>query len=73
MSKSINSNTYELKLPKTYKRLHRIFPVSLLKPYSRKKGEKPPKPIDLDKKDRFQIKNIRKKRDSKENLQFLVK
>jgi hypothetical protein len=73
MSKSVSPNAYELELPKTYKRLHRTFPVSLLKPYSRKKGEKPPKPVDLDKKDRFQIKSIRKERDSKKNPQFLIK
>jgi hypothetical protein len=71
--KFINPNIYELELPKTYKKLHRTFPISLLKSYSRKKGEKPPKPIDLDKKDRFQVKNIRKKRDSKKNPQFLIK
>jgi hypothetical protein len=73
ISKSISLNAYELKLSKIYKRLYRTFPISLLKPYSRKKGEKPFRPIDLDKKDRFQVKNIRKKRDSKENLQFLIK
>jgi hypothetical protein len=73
VSKSVGSNAYELELPKIYKRLYRTFPVSLLKPYSRKKGEKPLKPVDLDKKDRFQVKSIRKKRDSKENLQFLIK
>jgi hypothetical protein len=73
VSKSISPNTYELELFKIYKRLYRTFPVSLLKSYSRKKGEKSPKSVDLDKKDRFQIKNIRKERDSKENLQFLIK
>jgi hypothetical protein len=73
MSKFISPNAYELELPKTYERLHYTFPVSLLKSYSRKKGEKPPKPVDLDKKDRFQIESIRKERDSKENPQFLIK
>jgi hypothetical protein len=73
MSKSVSLNAYELELPKIYKRLYRTFFISLLKPYSRKEGEKSPKPVDLDKKNRFQIKNIRKERDSKENLQFLIK
>jgi hypothetical protein len=73
MSKSISPNAYELELSKIYKRLHRTFPVSLLESYSRKKGEKPFKPIDLDKENRFQVKSIRKKRDLKENPQFLVK
>jgi hypothetical protein len=71
--KFISFNAYELKLPKTYKRLYRTFPVSLLEPYSRKEGEKPPELINLDKKNRFQVKNIRKKRDSKKNPQFLIK
>jgi hypothetical protein len=53
VSKSVNLNIYELELPETYKRLYRTFPISLLKPYSRKKGEKPFKLIDLDKKNRF--------------------
>jgi hypothetical protein len=73
MSKSISLNAYELEFLETYKRLHRTFPVSLLESYSRKEGEKPLRSVDLDKKDRFQIKSIRKKRDSKENPQFLVK
>jgi hypothetical protein len=73
VSKSVSSNVYELKLPETYKRFYRTFSVSLLEPYSRKKGEEPPRPVDLDEKDRFQVKSIRKERDSKKNLQFLVK
>jgi hypothetical protein len=73
VSKSVNFNVYELELSKTYGRLYRTFSVSLLEPYSRKKGEKSPGPVDLDKKDRFQVKSIRKKRGSKENLQFLIK
>jgi hypothetical protein len=47
--------------------------MSLLEPYSRKKGEESFKPIDLDKEDRFQVKSIRKERDLKENSQFLIK
>jgi hypothetical protein len=56
--KSVNSNTYELELPETYKRLYRTFSMLLLEPYSRKKGEEPPESINLDKEDRFQIKSI---------------
>jgi hypothetical protein len=73
MSKSISPNVYELELLETYKRFYRTFLVSLLEPYSLKKGEKFSKSVNLDKKDRFQIESIRKKRDSKENLQFLIK
>jgi hypothetical protein len=53
MSKFISPNAYELELFETYERLYRTFLISLLESYSRKKGEEPPKPIDLDKKDRF--------------------
>jgi len=53
MSKSVSLNAYELELSKTYERLYRTFFILLLKPYSRKEGEEPPKSIDLDKKDRF--------------------
>jgi hypothetical protein len=67
MSKSINPNAYELKFSETYKRLYRTFPVSLLEPYSRRKGEKLSRLIDLDEKDRFQVESIREKRDSKKN------
>jgi hypothetical protein len=58
VSKFIDLNIYELELSEAYRRLYRTFSVLLLEPYSRKEGEKPIKPINLDKKDRFQIKNI---------------
>jgi hypothetical protein len=73
MFKFVSPNAYELKFPKIYKKFHRTFLMSLLKSYSRKKGEKSLRPINLDKEDRFQVKSIRKKRNSKENSQFLVK
>jgi hypothetical protein len=73
VSKSVSFNAYELEFPEIYEKLYRTFPVSLLKPYSRKKGEKPSELVDLDKEDRFQVKSIRKERDSKENPQFLIK
>src|ERR1700722_17951529 len=50
MSKFISLNAYKLKLPKTYKRLYRTFPVSLLESYFRRKGEEPSRFIDFDKK-----------------------
>jgi hypothetical protein len=71
--KSISFNAYELKLSEIYERLYRTFSVSLLESYSRKEGEESSRPIDLNKKDRFQVESIRKERDSKENPQFLIK
>jgi hypothetical protein len=73
MSKFIDLNAYELELSEIYRRLYRTFSISLLESYSRKEGEELSGLVDFDKKDRFQIKSIRKKRDSKENPQFLIK
>jgi hypothetical protein len=53
MSKFIGFNAYELEFSETYRRFHYTFPVSLLEPYSRKEGEELPRPIDLDKENRF--------------------
>jgi hypothetical protein len=53
VSKIVNLNAYELELPTAYKVFYRTFPVSLLKPYSRKKNEKPFGPVNLDEKNRF--------------------
>ena len=53
ISKSVNSNTYELEFPKIYERFYRTFLISLLESYSRKEGEEPSEPIDLNKKNRF--------------------
>jgi hypothetical protein len=53
ISKSISLNAYELEFPEIYERFYRTFLVLLLKSYSRKKGEKPSRPIDLDKENRF--------------------
>src|SRR5450432_1346042 len=58
VSKTVSPNAYELKLPVAYRALYRTFPISLLKPYSRREGEKPPRPVDLDEEDRFQVENI---------------
>jgi hypothetical protein len=53
VSKFVGLNAYELEFFKIYERFYRMFLISLLKPYSRKKGEEFFKPIDLNKKDRF--------------------
>jgi hypothetical protein len=53
MSKSISFNAYELKFLKIYERLYRTFFVSLLEPYSRKKGEESSKLVNFNKENRF--------------------
>ena len=71
--KSVGLNAYEVDFPEMYGRLHRTFPISLLEPYSRRKGEEPPGPVDLDEEDRFLVESIRKERVSNGETQFLVK
>ena len=51
--KSVNFNAYELELSEIYERFYRTFLISLLKPYSRKKGEESFRPVDLDKENKF--------------------
>jgi hypothetical protein len=58
VSKSVSPNVYELELPEIYKRLYRTFSVLLLELYSRREGEKPFGPVNLDKEDRFQVESI---------------
>jgi hypothetical protein len=53
VSKTVSLNAYELELPIAYRALYRTFPVSLLKSYSRREGEKLSKPVNLNEKDRF--------------------
>jgi hypothetical protein len=53
MFKFISFNAYELELSEIYKRLYRTFLILLLKPYFRREGEESPKPVDLDKENRF--------------------
>ncbi len=62
LTKAIGLNIYQLELPEQYRRLYKTFHISLLELYMRKAGEKPPKLISLNKNDRYQIENIRKKR-----------
>src|SRR6266498_2973028 len=73
ITKTINLNTYQLELPKQYRRLHKTFYISLLKPYIRRAGEEPPKPVSLNKNDRYQVESIRKERILKDKTQFLIK
>ena len=71
--KSVGFNAYEVNLSKMYGKLHRTFPVSLLELYSRKKGEKPPRSVNLNKENRFLVKSIRKERVLNKETQFLIK
>ena len=62
ITKAISPNTYQLELPEQYKRLHKIFHISLFKLYMRRAGEESPRLISLNKNDRYQMESIRKER-----------
>jgi hypothetical protein len=71
--KSVSPNIYEVDFPEIYGRLYRTFPILLLEPYSRKKGEEPLKLVNLNEKNKFLVESIRKERVSNKETQFLVK
>ncbi len=71
--KAVGLNTYQLKLPEQYGRLHKTFHISLLKPYIRRAGEKPPRLVSLNENNRYQVESIRKERVLKDKIQFLIK
>ncbi len=60
--KAISLNTYQLELSEQYRKFHKTFHISLLEPYIRRTDEEPPKPISLNKNNRYQVENIRKER-----------
>jgi len=71
--KAVGLNTYQLKLPKQYGKLHKTFHISLLKPYIRRTGEEPPRLIFFNKNNKYQVESIRKERILKNKTQFLIK
>src|SRR6266536_5594031 len=60
ISKAIDLNTYQLKFLEQYKKLYKTFHISLFKLYIRRAGEELPKPISLNKDNKYQVENIRK-------------
>jgi hypothetical protein len=48
--KKLGQNVYQLKLLKTYGRIHSTFYVSLLEPYRRREGREPLTPIKINNK-----------------------
>ena len=73
IKKIISLNIYQLELPEQYERLYKTFYISLLKSYIRRTDEEPPRPVSLNKNNKYQIKSIRKERILKNKTQFLIK
>jgi hypothetical protein len=66
-------NAYQLNLFKKYRRLHRIFHISLLKSYTRRPGVAPAEPINVDGEDQYVVEAILDFREKREKKQFLIK
>ena len=45
---AIGKNAYRLDLPQHYGRVHRTFGVALLEPYTRREGQEPPLPVEIE-------------------------
>jgi len=72
ITKRVGENTYQLDLPKQYKRLHNTFHISLLEPYVKRESKKPPGPVNIEK-DRFLIKSVLNERLKQRRSKFLIK
>ncbi len=73
ITKAVDLNIYQLKLPEQYERFYKTFHVSLFKLYRRRAGEESPGLVSLNKNNRYQVENIRKERILKNKTQFLIK
>ncbi len=58
IAKAVDLNIYQLELPEQYRKLHKTFHISLLELYRRRVDEEPPRPVSLNKNNKYQIKNI---------------
>lgn len=74
VTKKISRTAYEIDIPKSWKKIHNVFYVGLLKPF---KGEEPTEPVQIpplvQETEEFEVEDIRSHRQSEDGLQFLVK
>jgi hypothetical protein len=63
--KKIGINTYQLNLSKKYRRLYRIFYISLLELYTRRPGVAPAKSINVNGENQYVVKAILDSREKK--------
>ena len=71
--KVVGLNAYTLQLPKKYGRLHNTFHVSLLEPYSLRKGSVVPAPIEIDGGEEWEVERILDTRMTAQGRRFLVR
>jgi hypothetical protein len=70
---AIGKNAYRLDLPKQYGRIHRTFGVALLEPYSRREGQEPPPPIEINDTEEWLVDSVLDARESQGKRMFLVR
>jgi Chromo (CHRromatin Organisation MOdifier) domain len=71
--KKLGQNAYQLRLPKTYGRVHSTFHVSLLEPYRKRDGCDPPEPIEIDDEEEWEVDQILDVSGSQAKRKFLVR
>jgi hypothetical protein len=71
--KKIEMNAYQLNLLKKYKRFHRTFYISLLKPYTRRPDVAPTESIDVNGEEQYVVEAVLDSRVKRGKEQFLVK
>ena len=69
----IGKQSYRLKLPPKYSRLHPVFHVSLLEPYRRRAGASTPEPVDIGGEEEFEVEQLLAKRLQKDKIEYLVR
>lgn len=73
----IGTSAYRIALPNKYSRLHNVFPVSLLEPWTLRKGSTPAEYLQMpdldDPEDEWEVDEVRGKRVRNKIVQYLVK
>jgi hypothetical protein len=70
---AIGKNAYRLDLPKHYGRLHRTFGVALLEPYTRREGQEPPPPVEIEGDEEWLVDSVLDTRLSHGKRMYLVR
>ena len=78
VTEKVGAAAYKLKLPKTWKKIHPVFNVALLKPYQEpifqeQKKSPPPPPILVDDEEEYEVQEVLDSRLHRGKLQYLVK
>jgi Reverse transcriptase (RNA-dependent DNA polymerase)/RNase H-like domain found in reverse transcriptase/Integrase zinc binding domain/Chromo (CHRromatin Organisation MOdifier) domain/Integrase core domain len=73
ITKKFGKNAYQLRLPKTYGRIHPTFHVSLLEPYRERVGRELPEPIEIDNEEEWEVERVLDVKESQSSRMFLVR